>query len=96
MDQSQQIESNAIKLMATQFIKHKITEELAQNPTFCNVSMDVTYTKNAPKEFMCLAILSDEHNTQTTKFKFWFSVLDVIEFIVTKMYTTEGIDLSQY
>lgn len=45
MDQSQQIDSTAIKLMATQFIKHKITEELAQNPTFCNVSMDVTLQK---------------------------------------------------
>lgn len=96
MDQSQQIDSTAIKLMSTQFIKHKITEELAQNPTFCNVSMDVTYTKNAPKEFMCIATLSDEHNIPSTKFKFWFSVLDVIEFIVTKMYTAEGIDLSQY
>lgn len=45
---------------------------------------------------MCIATLSDEHNIPSTKFKFWFSVLDVIEFIVTKMYTAEGIDLSQY
>lgn len=96
MDQSQQIDSTAIKLMATQLIKYKITEHLAQNPNFCNVSMDVTYTKNSQKEFMAIATLSDEHNTQTSKIKFSFSVLDVIEFIVTKMYTAEGIDLSQY